>query len=126
MGYIGHFSLWGDFEAEEVTEALQITPSSIIAKGETLEGAEGIAQVTTWDLHCPSDISPNEQVEFLLASLTPKAEALRPFAQQFTAEFNIADTGGVLNLPAGIIQALANLNAALNCFCLEDAAQDGN
>ena len=73
--FIGHFSLWGDFQIEEVTAALGLTPSWVHRKGEVLDGANSPADVSTWDINCPAELSMYEQVEFLLRTLSPSADS---------------------------------------------------
>jgi hypothetical protein len=126
---IGHFSLWGDFEATEITSALGLEPSCVYPKGTLLDGANFPVQVTTWDFYCPSEKTMNEQVEFLLASLWPRANVLRTLTAQFKAEMNIAgsceDGSEVLNLDSETLQRLVSLNMTLNCFYFKDE-EDGD
>ena len=122
--HVGHFSLWGDFELDEITSALGLQPSEVGRKGDVLEGADFPARVATWDLYCPSDTTLNEQVDFLLNLLWPRAEVLRPLAERFNAEMNVVGICGegahVLKLNVETLHRLVSLKVTLNCFCLED------
>ncbi len=108
--HIGHFSLWGDFEAGEITAALDLEPSCVYPKGSILDGASGPAQVTTWDFYCPPEKTMGEQVEFLLASLWPRADALRTLTTRFKADMNLAasceDGSQVLSLDSETLRKL--------------------
>jgi hypothetical protein len=126
--YIGHFSLWGDFAIEEITERLGIQPSQIFPKGEMLEGASAPSKVSTWDLHCPPNCQGmQEQIKSLLDILWPKAEVLKPLAAKFHADLNISssceDGTSILSLDHEVLQKLVALNLNLNCFynCGEDS-----
>ena len=123
---IGHFSLWGDFEADGITAALELEPSCVYPKGTPFEGAEFAARSTTWDLYCPADKTMEEQVAFLLNVLWPKAEVLRTLTEQFTADFNLVGDRGVLTLKPETLHKLATLGVAINCFYGKDDAEDAN
>jgi hypothetical protein len=128
--HIGHFSLWGDFDVDEITTLLKLEPSSVYRKGNVLDGAESPAQIATWDLHCPPEKTMREQVEFLLASLWPRAEVLRTLTARFNADMNVAGTcvngAQVLSLNSETLQKLVSLNVTLNCFYLEDESENGD
>ena len=63
-----------------------------------------------------------EQVEHLLEKLLPHADALRPLAERYTADFNISGEGAeVMQLSSGVLQKLAQLHVNLNCFFTERA-----
>jgi hypothetical protein len=128
--HVGHFSLWGDFEAGEITTALDLEPSCVYPKGTMLDGGNFPAKVTTWDLHCPPEKTMYEQVEFLLALLWPRADALKRLTAHFKADMNVSasceDGNQVLSLTPDLLQRLASLNVTLNCFYNEDASEDGN
>jgi hypothetical protein len=128
--HIGHFSLWGNFEAGEITTALDLAPSCVYEKGTVFDGASGPAQVTTWDFYCPSEKTMGEQIDFLLASLWPRADALRNLTARFHADINLAarseDGSQVLSLNPETLQRLVSLNVTLNCFYNEDESKDGN
>jgi hypothetical protein len=129
---IGHFSLWGDFELEEVTSLLGVQPSQVYRKGDDLDGASTPALVSTWDLYCPdeSNGSAGEQVAALLHILWPKREALRPLSSRFRAALNISvscENGtDVLSLDHQILSQLVELNLELNCFYNCDEERNGN
>jgi hypothetical protein len=116
---IGHFCLCGDFDADEITTMLGITPSSVIRKGEVWE--DGGSPAT-------SDKTLQEQVEFSLAMLWPREAALRTLTNRFNADLNITcdyENGAqLLTLKPETLQKLASLNITLNCFYLED--EDAN
>ena len=130
--YMGHFSLWGDFVIEEITELMGIQPSQVFRKGEVLEGASFPARVSTWDLHCPPSNcrGMGEQISALLDILWPKADALKPLASKFTAELNVSssctDGSDVFSLDQEILQKLVALNLKLNFFYNCDEDQDAN
>jgi hypothetical protein len=125
---IGHFCLCGDFDADEITTMLGITPSSVIRKGEVWEDGGSPATSATWDLHCPDDKTLQEQVEFSLAMLWPREAAIRTLTNRFNADLNITcdyENGAqLLTLKPETLQKLASLNITLNCFYLED--EDAN
>jgi hypothetical protein len=127
---VGHFSLWGDFEVDEITTALGMEPSWAERKGDILEGADSPARVATWDLHCPSDMSINEQIDYLLATLSPSADALQKLAYRFNAALNLTGTcengAEVLTLKPETLQKLLSLNVTLNCFYGKDEFEDGD
>src|ERR1700761_4037954 len=117
---IGHFSLWGDFEVEEITDLFDMQPSWIMRKGEVLEGASAPAMVSTWDIHCPPDCqSIQEQIKFLLDILWHKADLLRPLGSKFHADLNIVSSydgsSTVLSIDRDTLQKIAVLNLTLNC-----------
>ena len=122
--YIGHFCLWGDFDPDEITKKLGLKPSSVDNKGEMWEGANFPSQVSGWDLHCPPDLTLDEQIEFLLDLLLPRAVVLQLLAAQFTAELNVICTNGVLNLKFNTINRLAHLGVGLNCFYEQEGDED--
>ncbi len=125
--YTGHFSLWGDFEVEAITQLLGMQPSQVFRKGEVLEGASQPAKSSTWDLHCSTDLSATEQVRFLLRLLRPSADVLRRLSERYTAEINVSCEGeSVFSIGAVDVQELANLGVGLNCFLLEDEASNVN
>ncbi len=127
MTRIGHFSLWGDFSLSEISAALGMQPSNVFRKGDLLEGAEFPMRSSTWDLHCPVDASPNEQVTFLLELLWPKLGVLKPLADQFTAEINVTgEAAQVLELKPEMLSKLASLGVGLNCFFSESEIEDGD
>ena len=91
------------------------------AKGDTLDGAECPAKITTWDFYCPDDLTAVEQIRFLLDLLRPSADVLRHLSAKHTAAFNVScEDDPVLSLSAGDIQELANLGVQLNSFFLVD------
>lgn len=128
--HIGHFSLWGNFKVEEVTQLLGMQPSQVFRKGEVLDGASGPATVSTWDLHCPPETGTSmaEQIGILLDILSPKADVLRLLAARFQAELNVAtsctDGPSVLNLNHELLQKLVALNLEVNCFYICDKEAD--
>jgi len=130
--YIGHFSLWGDFVTEEITELMGMQPSQVFRKGKILEGASFPAKVSTWDLHCPPDNCKGmgEQISALLGILWPKADVLKPLAFKFAAELNVAssctDGSDVFSLDQEVLQKLVALNLKLNFFYICDEDQDAN
>ncbi|HZL27600.1 MAG TPA: DUF4279 domain-containing protein [Acidobacteriaceae bacterium] len=127
--HVGHFSLWGDFEAAKVTTALDLEPSCVYPKGTVFDGANGPTLVTTWDFYCPPEKTMNEQVTFLLDSLWPRADVLRTLTVEFKAEMNLAgsceDGSEVLNLDSETLQRLVSLNMTLNCFYFKEE-EDGD
>lgn len=122
--YIGHFSLWGDFEPGEITKGLNLQPSAIYPKGELWEGGQHPAKSTTWDVHCPRELTAAEQINFLLDLLNPSAEMVRRFSELYTAELNVSCEGeSVVSLGAKELQELATLRVKLNLF-VNDAEAD--
>ena len=132
VDYIGHFSLWGDFQVEDITNLLGMQPSQVIRKGDFLEGASSPSTVSTWDLHCPlgAGQSMQEQISGLLNILWPKADVLKSLASQFHAELNVAnshtDGSAVLSLDHELLQKLAALHLKLNCFYIGDEVTNGD
>ena len=125
MTCIGHFSLWGDFELSEITTALGLQPSNVFRKGDMLEGADFPMRSSTWDLHCSVDASPDEQVTSLLDLLWPRLNVLKPLAERFTAQMNIAgEVNQILELTPEMLSKLASLGVGLNCFFSE--IEDGD
>lgn len=125
---IGHFSLWGDFQIEEVTAALGLKPSWVHRKGMVLDGADSPAKVSTWNFDCPAGLSMYEQVDFLVRTLLPQSAALQALAHRFVAEFNITGPGQsgseVVTFKPQLLQQIAGLNITVNCFIggdVEDA-----
>ena len=121
-GSSAHFSLWGDFEAADITGRLKLEPSAVYHKGELWEGASSPAKVSTWDLYCPPEAGDNmqEQLTALLKLLTPRAEQLKALAKEFHADMNLttscASAPTVFNLSYELIQSLAALHLNVNCF----------
>lgn len=113
---VGHFSLYGDFHADEVAEKLGLSSSNVHSKGMLWEGANGPSTVEELEFYCPDDLTMAEQVSFLLDLLWPVREALVPFAEQYTADFNIAGDEIVISLPADTLIKLAAMHVNLNCF----------
>jgi hypothetical protein len=101
----------------------------VYPKGTLFEGANFPALTTTWDFYCPPDKTMNEQVDFLMTSLWPRAAAVRPLSSRFKAEMNISgsceDGAQVLNLSPEMLQKLLSLNITLNCFYSKDE-EDGD
>lgn len=125
--HIGHFSLWGDFQPEKITDLLGLEPSMIMRKGDVLEGASRPATASTWDIHCPSDCeNAQQQVNALLNILSPKAELLKPLVSKYHAELNIVSDSSVVNLDRQTLQKIAALDLSLNCFYLCDEDKNGN
>ena len=81
-GTISHFSLYGDFDLEEITTALGLQPSSVTPKGTLYEGAESPSKVSEWELYCPEELSMSQQLDFLLCALWPRADALQSSTRQ--------------------------------------------
>jgi Domain of unknown function (DUF4279) len=128
---IGHFSLWGDFEVEEITYLLGMQPSWVMRKGEVLEGASSQGTVSTWDIHCPPDCeSMQEQLNSLLDVLSPKADVLKPLASKFHADLNLAGScdgsSTVFSIDREMLQKIAALNLTLNCFYICDGDTNGH
>ena len=111
--YLSHFTLWGDFEVDDVTLKLGLPPSATYAKGETsLTGLPAL--ISTWDLYCPVDIAMSEeQVQYLIAKLWPHADALRDFTTRFQGHICIAGDADLCLLPT-TLQKMVYLNVTLN------------
>jgi len=129
---VGHFSLWGDFDVEEITARMGISPSAVYLKGEVMDGATAPASVSTWDLYCPDKVtgSMQEQIEALLGMLWSKKDVVAEFASTHTAELNVASScaGGpaVISLSRETLQRLAELNLKVNCFYMCNEDKDGD
>ncbi len=123
---IGHFSLWGDFEAEEIAAALGLEPSCVYPKGTLFEGADFPAPDTTWDYYCPADLSMEDQIAFVLDLLWPRAAVLQKFSERFKADLNVVDKRGVMTLKPQTLQKLATLGVSLNCFYGKDDVADAD
>jgi hypothetical protein len=127
---IGHFSLWGDLDVDQITASLDLQPSQVFLKGTLIEGASGPATRSTWDFHCPSNLTMQEQVDFLLGFLWPRAERLQPLTAQFYADMNVTaeskDGNQAFTLKPEVMQQLMSLNITLNCFYGKDEIKDGD
>ncbi len=113
-GVMGHFSLWGNLDANAVTGRLGLSPSEVYLKGETTLSDQP-ALVTTWDLHCAEGLTAEEQIESLLTLLWPHAEDLRKLTERFQGAFNIVGDADLCLEPA-TMEKLAQLNLTLNFF----------
>ena len=116
--YIGHFSLWGDFDTDQVTHELGLTPSAVYRKGETAL-SEQPALISTWDLHCPPELKTEEQIDHLLTLLSPHADALQRLSTRFHADFNVVGDQDFALSPT-TLHRLADLNVKLNFFHYKD------
>jgi hypothetical protein len=115
---VGHFCLWGDFDADEVVKTLGLMPSSVIRKGDIWEDGGVPSPGASLDFYCPEDTSAQEQIEFLLTLLWPLREPLQKLTTQFVGDMNVcADQPQLLALAPEASQKLASLNIRLNCFC---------
>ena len=127
---LSHFSLYGDFETQEITTALLLNPSWTLERGELLEGANSPARVATWDFYGPDEMGLNEQVEFLVTCLWARKEALRKLTARFHADLNLsfARNAGAetFTLKPDTLQKLASLSITLNCFHGMDEVEDGD
>lgn len=114
---VGHFSIYGDFEAKEITDALGMQPSSVTPKGTLFEGADHPSLVTDWELYCPEDLTMREQIDFLLRVFWPVKDSVRRLADRYTVDFNISGEGReVMHLNTEALEHLAELKVNLNCF----------
>ncbi len=123
---IGHFSLWGDFDAQEITTRIGLNPSVVYAKGST-DLSDTPAQIATWDLYCPDDLQTSEQIDYLLSVLLPRAEEVRELASRYQGAMNVVGDGS-FGLQPVTMNSLANLNLTLNYFSGDysaDPMQDG-
>lgn len=120
--WIGHFSLWGDFEAGVVTSKLGLSPSMVYPKGET-SLSDSPALISTWDLHCPAELTASEQIDHLLTLLWPHAGPLSELTTRFSGAFNVVGDAGLCLEPT-IMQKLVQLNITLNFFHHENELED--
>ena len=118
---IGHFSLWGDFDEDEVTSKVGLLPSAVCPKGDTsLSGSPNL--VTTWDIHCPATLkTAEEQIDHLLTLLWPHADVLRELTACFRGELNIVGAADLCLRPE-TMQKLAELHLTLNFFNYKNEA----
>ncbi len=118
---IGHFALWGDFDADAVTSRLGLVPSAVYPKGDTsLTGSPGL--IGTWDLYCPEHLTTaNEQVNYLLDLLWPHAAEIAELTARFHGDVNVVG-GDVFCLEPAEMERLVKLNVTLNVFDPRDDA----
>jgi hypothetical protein len=129
---IGHFSLWGDFEVEEITALMAMPPSAVYLKGEVLEGASAPASVSTWDLYCPEEKggSMQQQIETLIGILSPKRDVVAEFSSKYKAALNVSiscsDGSEIMSLSRETLRRLVELNLEVNCFYTCNEEQDAD
>lgn len=119
-GFLGHFSLWGDFAVEDITRTLALQPSWTHRKGDVLKGSDEPAKTSTWDIHYPTGARLEQQLDFFFETLTPRRETLQALTKRFQAECNLAvsaeDGAQVLTLTPERLKELAALNVTVNLF----------
>jgi hypothetical protein len=129
---LAHFTLWGDFDCQEVTTALSLTPSSTIEKGDRLEvdGESVSARVATWDLYGPDGMTLGEQLDFLATTLWDRADEVEKLTKRFRSGIVLVFTSesgaNTVTLEPEMMRKFADMNIALTCDRVGEEAEDAD
>ena len=128
--HVSPLCISGNFRIVEVTERLEMQPSSFVEIGEVCDFDSRLlpAPVSTWDFDAPDDISVHDKLRFLREKLSTKSQAITGIASMYQARITPAlEPNEILTLNPALINEVSTLGVGIECYYPEpDGGNDAH